>query len=192
MDKFRYGTKEIIATVSLVTVFVLLRQLETYLLGASVIQRSIFTWVQPGMLVVAIAAVFFGPVSGFLCGLTGGFLTYIMLEPAISYPRIVATGLYGFFIGLYFGKMHYKPDDFTPRGFIDFNAVQIMTSIFIGLVFLPLVRFMVEEVSIYDELLSSAKSLVGNTVLIGITCPVIMIIVSAVLSADSEKKRRRT
>ena len=31
--------------------------------------------------------------------------------------------------------------------FVDFNAVQIMTSVFIGLVFLPLSRFMIRVIS---------------------------------------------
>ncbi|MCR5686973.1 MAG: ECF transporter S component [Lachnospiraceae bacterium] len=188
MERFRYGTKEIIATVCSAALFVLMRHIGSYLAVSGMLNPEVFEWIRPGVVIVTVCAVFFGPVSGMLCAVAGEFLMYVTAEPNISYPRIIAIGLYGFFVGLYFGRTHYDPEDFTPRAFMDFNAIQIMCGIFVTMIFLPLARFIAEDANIYDEITAGVKSLVGCAVTVGIICPIIMGIVCAVLVAVHKKR----
>ena len=187
MDKFRFGTKEIIATVIGATLSIIVRWAENRLLFAGIVDPGVFDWVQPGLFVVALTAVFFGPVSGMLCGIAGGFLGYVMFFPSISYPRVAALGVYGFFLGMYFGKTHYDMSEFSLRTFADFNAVQMLSVIFTGMAFLPLARFLIENVNMYEEMTTGAKSVIGNSVLIGIGCPIAMFIVHAVISRNKKR-----
>ena len=107
MNKIRYGTKEIIATIVGCAVFILAQWLEIYLINEKILPEDTYSWVQFRVLGVAIVSVFFGPVSGVLCGLGGDLLVNLVFDPFISYPEVLSVGLYGLFIGLYYGKYHF-------------------------------------------------------------------------------------
>ena len=181
MDRYRYGTKEIAATITGVAFIVYLRFLENYLTASSVIPSQVFEWISPRILIVAIASVFFGPVTGMLCGLGGNLIIYVIFGEYGGYPEMLVLGLYGFFLGLYFGRMHYNMAAYTARTFVDFNAVQIMCGIISSVLLLPLIKFLTEDVSLYDSIESGARSAAGNSLLVGIICPLLMYIVCAII-----------
>ena len=179
-ERFKYGTKEIIATVSGCFLMVCVRWLESYLLKAGVIDEQILDWVMLKLLVVAITAVFFGPISGCITGLGGQLLIGVIFGGDISYDVLLVLGFYGFVMGLYFGKMHYDRKNYTMRTFVDFNAVQIMLGIICLLFLIPMSDFMIKDMDLNDGVVTGAKRLVGSILVIGTICPAIMMTVSAV------------
>lgn len=190
MEKFRYGSKEIIATVAGAVLIVAARYLHVFLLSSGIMSAKAGEWFQMSVPVIAIVAVFFGPVSGLLCGVGGVLLVNVIFETSISYPSVIVLGLYGFILGLYFGKMHYDPADFSLRTIIDFNAVQITSGILVAMLLLPLLLFLMTNQSLYESVYLGAKQTVGNAVIVGILCPAIMFAVSLV--KGRQKKGRRT
>ncbi len=190
MDRFRYGTKEIIATLAGVILMVIARYAQFLLLSGGVVSPGLFEWLIPSVPVVTLAAALFGPITGLLCGVAGNLLISALFLTYIDYPNMVAFGLYGFFVGLYFGKMHYDYKVFSGRTFFDFNVVQILAQIFCGLFFLPMVRFLFEGVSLYDEMIRGAKLVIGNILLIGLFCSFVLAMVS--IFAGGDRKGRRS
>ena len=190
MEKFRFGTKETIATLCALALFVLVEWLEVMMIESGSISPGIYEWVQPRVLVVAAAAVFFGPVAGVFCGVGGDLLINVMFEEAISYPEVMTLGIYGLFMGMYYGKMHYDPAKFSAREWLDFNAIQIFAGIFCSMFFVPMIKFFIENANIYDSVRIGGRSAFGNSVLIGIVLPIAMAIVSAVKRRSNAKRRK--
>ena len=178
-ERFKYGTKEIIATVSGCFLMVCVRWLETYLLNAGVIDEQILGWFMLKLLVVAIAAVFFGPISGCITGLGGELLIGVVFGGDVNYIELTVLGFYGFVLGLYFGKMHYDRRRFSSRTFVDFNAIQIMLGIICIMFLVPMMEFMIKDVDLNEAVVAGAKRTVGSLVIVGLVCPVIMMAVSA-------------
>lgn len=189
MEKLRYGTKEIIATLLGAVLFMLFQWLEIYLIKAGIMPEEIYSWVQFRVVVVAVVAIFFGPVSGMLCGLGGDLLVNAVFDPFISYPEVLSLGLYGLFMGIYYGKIHFDRRHFTPADFVDFNAIQILCALFCAMFFVPLTAFFIDENSIYDTISVSARTVVGNSILTGIVCPVIM---GATVAIEGRKRKKET
>ena len=190
MERFRFGTKETIATLCALALFVLAEWLEIILISRGFVPAGFYEWVQPRVLVVAAAAVFFGPVAGVFCGVGGDLLINVIFEEAISYPEVMTLGIYGLFMGMYYGKMHYHPAKFGPREWVDFNAVQIFAGIFCSMFFVPMTKYFIENASIYDGVRIGGKSALGNSIMIGILLPIAMAIVGAA-ARRSEAKRRK-
>lgn len=191
MENFRYGIKEIIVTVCGAALFVLVEWLQMSLIAQGRIPVESYEWVQLRVLVVATTAVLSGPVAGVLCGLCGDLLINTIFETVISYPEVVILGVYGLFMGLYFGKYHYPRSRFTARDFVDFNAIQLLAALFCSMFFMPLFRFLIEDVSLYSGVTTGAKSVAGNSIVIGIICPVIMAIEVAIRNAQNGRDKRR-
>ena len=189
MERYRYGTKEIIATVTGVALIVCSRFLVNYLISVNAVPAQFFEWIAPRILITAVAAVFFGPITGMLCGLAGDLLIYVIFGGYIGYPEMLVLGLYGFFLGLYFGKMHYEPARYGARMFIDFNAIQIMCGIIASMLLLPLIKFLSQDTSLYDSIYEGFRSAVGNSLLVGIICPILMFIVSIILKRKEQKAK---
>lgn len=193
LERFRYGTKEIIMTLVGVVVIVLDGWMVTNLLAGDFRYGAVFEWISPGVLVVAVAAVFFGPVTGMLCGLGGPLLIGIMLHGGdINYTEVAISGIYGFILGLYFGKLHYNPAFVNVKTIIDFNAIQIGLGILCKIFMAPLLLFLAEDENLYDSVGSGVKAVIGNTILIGTVCSLIMVIVYLILKrkyAASELER---
>ena len=185
MEKLRYGTNEVIATVGCAVLFVLGQWLEMTLIERGIIPPQVYEWVQLRVLAVAIAAVFFGPISGLLCGLGGDLMINVIFESVISYPEVIVLGLYGFLLGFYFGKMHYVKKNFTPVVFADFTVIHVLIGILCTLFVVPLAKFMLEDVTIRDGVSLGVKSLTGNSILVGTICPVIMAVVGAIKTRRS-------
>ncbi len=176
MEKFRYGTKEIIATLIGVALLVGARWLEIFLVQNGIITGEIFEWFRIRVLIVALIAIFYGPICGALCGIGGNLLLAVIYDTSISYPLVFILGIYGFILGLYFGKTHYDGRTFTPRVFADFNAIQVLASIICALFLVPLFQFLVEGVNVYDAVTAGAKRTVGNSILVGVVCSIVMLI----------------
>ena len=189
MDRFRYGTKEIIATLSGVILMVVARYAQYFLTQGGVVTMGVFDWIIPTIPVVALAAALFGPITGLLCGVAGNLLISSLFLSYINYPEMVIFGIYGFFMGLYFGKMHYDYRVFSIQKFFDFNAVQIMAGLFCVMFLLPVLRFMFEGADLYDAVIAGAKLAAGDIVLVGIFCSFVLLMVS--VFAGSGKKGRR-
>ncbi len=187
MEKYRYGTKEIAATITGAALIVYFRYLETYLTSSYASAQQLFVWASPRILVVAIAAVFFGPITGMICGLGGDLLIYVIFGTYAGYPEMVVLGTYGFLLGLYYGKMHYDPANFMPRSVLDFNAIQISLGIMSGVLLLPLIKFLSEDVSLYESIERGIKVAVGNSILVGTICPILMFIVFMVIQIKEKK-----
>ena len=176
-EKFRYETKEIIATLIGVALAVATHRLETMLFSPAGDTAQIFSLIHLRVLVTALTGVFFGPVTGLLVGTGGALLINVLADTPIIYTDIAALGLYGFFIGLYFGKNHYDPDDFSARTIVDFNAVQLLAAIFCDMLLLPLLSFLFYKVSLLSSVVTGAKRVVINSVIVGLVCPLVMGIV---------------
>lgn len=189
MNNFRYGTKEIIATLTGCFLIVCERYFELYLLSKGLITMQVLDWVRLRILVVAIAAVFFGPISGCITGMGGGLLISVIFEKDVSYEGLLVLGFYGFIVGLYFGKMHYDMKRFSARTFVDFNAVQILAGILCALFLVPLVEFMIRDIDLYNGVVTGAKRAAGDILTVGIICPVIMLIVSTLLGNRGRSRK---
>ena len=188
MNKIRYGTKEIIATIVGCMVFILVHWLEIYLINTKILPEDTNSWVQFRVLIVAIVSVFFGPVSGVLCGMGGDLLVKLGFDPFISYPEVLSVGLYGLFVGLYYGKYHFDRRHFTFTDFVDFNAVSVISGLICAMFFAPLADFFIDDVNIYNSIIRGGRAVVGNSILIGILCPVIIAIVVAVEAKKQKQK----
>ena len=177
IEKFRYGTKEIIVTAIGSALSVLTYYLEMGLLEALPQATGVLEFMHLRILVVAICAVFFGPMAGMLVGLGGELLINLIFMTSTNYPVITTIGVYGFFIGLYFGKNHYNPNVFTTKTFFDFNAVQLIAIIFCSMMLLPLLWFLADNLNLSEGIIEGGKVVIVNSVIIGIICPFIMGIV---------------
>ena len=180
MDRFKYGTKEIIATALGAVLVAVTQYIQTSLITGEVISAQVLSHMSMGILAVALVAVFFGPISGCLAGCGGLLLASAILEVPVDYLVLIVLGAYGFFLGLYFGKLHYDMKVFTFRTFLDFNAIQIMTMIVCCMFVIPLVSFIANDTNLYDEVVRGAGRTVGNCFLVGIICPAAMLIVSLI------------
>ena len=188
MERFRFGTKETIATLCGIALFVIAEWLEVMMISRGIIPHSVYEWVQPRVLVVAATAVFFGPVAGVFCGVGGDLLINVIFEAVISYPEVIVLGIYGLFMGLYYGKTHYDPARFGAREWVDFNAIQIFAGIFCAMFFVPLMKFFIEGANIYDYVRGGGRSAFGNSILIGLVLPIPMAIVGAVKRRNNAKR----
>ena len=188
MSDFRYGTKEIIATVCGCILIVCERLFVMWLSSKGIIDERVFDWVRLRVLIVAMAATFFGPICGCITGLGGGLLVSVIFSNDISYTGLFVLGFYGFFIGLYFGKKHYDKGHFTIRTFCDFNAVQIMVGILCSIFLIPLFEFMINDADLYEGVMSGTKRAMANIVTVGLLCPPVMLIVSRFVT-DKGKSR---
>ena len=180
MNKTKFGTKEIIATVVAVILVCAERSLEEYMVSQGISGMIFFDWVNLQVLTIMIAAVFFGPISGVMCAVGGDLLLNIIFEESINYPEIVALGLYGFFMGMYIGQVHYDRRHFEFRDFIDFNAVQIMGSIILAMFLMPMLDFLINDADLYESVIEGTKMTVGTAAAVGLICPFIMTIVAMV------------
>ena len=188
MEKFRYGTKETVATIIGMAFFVLVEWLQTRLAGQGIIPPGIYEWIQLRVLVIAIVATLFGPLCGVFAGLGGDLLINVIFESRISYPEVIVLGIYGLFMGLYAGKMHFDRRRFTARTFVDFNAIQIFAGLFCGLFLVPMLLLFLENVDVYKGVRIGSRSAFGNCIVVGIIVPVIMAIVCA---ATKDRKAER-
>ncbi len=175
MEKFRYGTKETIATLIGLACFVLAEWLQMKLAGRGVIPPNVYSWVQLRVLVIAIVAVFFGPLCGVFTGLGGDLLINVIFESRISYPEVIVLGVYGLFMGLYYGRIHFNRKGFTARDFVDFNAIQIFAGLLCSLFMVPILLHFLEDVDVIKGVMIGAKSAFGNSVAVGTVVPIIMI-----------------
>ncbi len=189
MDKFRYGTKEIIATVLGVLLMAIAKYVQLATAGAGIVDAQLYGWITPTVPVVAIASVFFGPVTGLLCGVGGELLISEVFSSAVNYPEMLSEGVYGFFVGLYFGKMHFDHRVFSTTKFFDFNAVQIMTGIFCGMFLLPVMNFILEKENLYESVIAVAKVTLGATLLVGVVGSFVMLMVSIFTGSDRRGRR---
>ena len=180
MNKTKFGTKEIIATVGAVALICGERALEVYMTSQGISGMHFFDWVNFKFLAIMIAAVFFGPVAGLISGIGGNLVKCAIFSTYIDYPEIITLGVYGLVVGLYFGKMHFDHGKFTGTTFLDFNAVHIMTGIFCGMFLLPMLRFFMEDANLYDCVITGAKYCAGDTAFIAIFCSLIIMTVSFV------------
>lgn len=180
MNKTKFGTKEIIATVVAVILVCAERSLEEYMVSQGISGMVFFDWVNLQVLTIMIAAVFFGPISGVMCAVGGDLLLNIIFEESINYPEIVALGLYGFFMGMYIGQVHYDRRHFELRDFIDFNAVQIMGGIILAMFLMPMFDFLINDADLYESVIEGTKMTVGTAAAVGLICPFIMTIVAMV------------
>ena len=175
MERFRYGTKETIATLIGLACFVLAEWIQMRLAGRGIIAPGVYQWVQLRVLVIAIVAVFFGPLCGVFTGLGGDLLINVIFESRISYPEVIVLGVYGLFMGLYYGRIHFNRKGFTARDFVDFNAIQIFAGLFCSLFMVPMLLHFLEGVEVTKGVLIGAKSVFGNSVAVGTVVPIIMI-----------------
>ncbi|MBO4266257.1 MAG: ECF transporter S component [Lachnospiraceae bacterium] len=180
MNKTKFGTKEIIATVVTVTLVCGERALEEYMVSQGISGMIVFDWVNLQVLTIMIAAVFFGPISGAVCAIGGDLLVNILFEESINYPEILVLGLYGFFMGMYIGQFHYDRLHFSFKDFIDFNAVQIMGSIILAMFLMPMLEFLINDANLYESVIEGTKQTIGTSVVVGLICPFIMMIVAMV------------
>ena len=186
MKKTSFGTKEIIATLFAVALICAERALEVHMISEGIADPQIFEWIRLRALVVVIAAVFFGPISGAMSAVGGTLLINILFEESIIYPEIFALGLYGLFMGFYFGKLHYDPKHFSFRDFIDFNAIHILAGIFVGMFLIPMLQFLINDMDLYDGVISGTKRTIGTSVVVGLVCPFIMLIVKIVTGSGRD------
>ncbi|MBQ6129718.1 MAG: hypothetical protein IJI51_08670, partial [Lachnospiraceae bacterium] len=66
--------------------------------------------------------------------------------------------------------------------------VQLLAGVFLTLFFIPMLRFLAGALDLNTAIISGARYAVGNALLVGIVCPLIMCIVSAV----AKRTGRRT
>ena len=188
MEKFRYGTKETIATLIGMACFVLVEWIQMRLAGQGVIPPTVYEWVQLRVLIIAIVATMFGPLCGVFAGLGGDLLINVIFESRISYPEVIVLGVYGLFMGLYAGKMHFDRRKFTARTFVDFNAIQIFAGLFCGLFMVPMLLLFLEDVDVYKGVRIGSRSAFGNSIVVGLIVPMIMAVVCA-LNKDRSAER---
>lgn len=179
MEKMRYGTKEIIATICSVLLMIASRWVELYLIYSGTVFSHVPDWIRLRIVVVALCAVLFGPAAGLIGGMSGEILINMVYGQTIGYSDFIAMGLYGLFLGLYFGRMHFDPQKFDFQSFLDFNMVQILAGVFITIFFIPMVNFLTGNGKLSDLVVNGTKNAAGNSLLVGIVCPLVMLIVSA-------------
>ena len=177
IENFRYGTKEIVVTVIGAALAILTYYLESMFIAPGAGPAGLLGYMHLRILVVTIAAVFFGPVAGVLVGLGGELLINVMFMPGINYANIIALGFYGAFVGLYFGKLHFDPKDLSGRTFIDFAATQLMAGIFCEMLILPLFEFLLTGRDLYTAVTDGCMIVVVNSVINMLICPIIIGIV---------------
>lgn len=182
MNKMKFGTKEIIATAIAVALICGQRWLEEYMTAQGISGMIFFEWVSFQVLAIMIVAVFFGPISGAVCAVGGDLLINIMFGDGVNYPEMVALGLYGILMGIYFGQMHYDRSHFSFRDFVDFNAVQIMGGIILTMFLMPMLDFLINDADLYESVIKGAKMTIGTAIAVGLICPFVMMIVAIVTS----------
>ena len=189
VEKFRYGTKEIIVTLLGAGLAVLTYYAESLIFAPGSGPYGLFGYIHLRLLVVTLSGVFFGPVAGLLAGLGGELLVNVIFLPTINYPNILALGIYGFFIGLYFGKYHFDPDDLSGSTFVDLAGVMLMAGIFCEMLLLPLLGFLFFDRSLFDAVTDGAMIVIVNSVINMLICMPVIGLVHAIRRVP---KRART
>ncbi len=188
MERFRYGTKETIATLCGMACFVLVEWLQMVLAGRGIIPVGLYEYLQLRVLVIAVVAVFFGPLCGVFAGLGGDLLINVLFESSISYSEVLVLGIYGLFMGLYMGRIHLRNGYFTVRDFVDFNAIQIFAGIFCSMFLIPMLLLCVEGIDVYRGVMIGAKSVLGNSIAVGIVVPILMAIAASIRNRGSKAR----
>ena len=187
MERYRYGTKEIIATVLGVAILVLSIPLEGLITSSGVFPPQLFDWITFRVLIVAVVAVFFGPIVGIIVGVGGNLLVFEIYETSVVYPEVIVLGLYGLSLGWYFGKRHLDISRVTSRTIFDFNVIQVTVSIMLVMFLAPLLQFLFGGVKVYDAVVTCARWTAGNCILVGVVCSILICVVS--LITRSRQKR---
>ena len=187
MEKYRYGTKEIIATILGVAILVLSIPLEELIASSGMLPPQLFDWITFRVLIVAVVAVFFGPIVGVIVGVGGNLLVFEIYKTSVVYPQVIVLGLYGLSLGWYFGKHQLDLKRVTARTILDFNVIQVTVSILLVLFLSSLMQYLFEGVRVYDAVVTSAGWTAGNCILVGVVCS-ILICVGSLITRSRQKR----
>ncbi len=182
MDTMKFGTKEIVASVAGAFLFAAARVFESYIYEKGTIPMLTGECICLGILVIAVTAVFFGPVCGLVCGIGGDLIIRTLPGNHVSLLELSTLALYGLTLGWYYGKKHYNPDRFGFREFIDFNVIQIALAILCGMFIMPLGTYLAGA-DVDESVRMGLASTVVTVVMVGVIVPLIMLIVRGVRSS---------
>lgn len=185
MKRIRFGTKEIVALVLGVVLFAGIRVIENYLYTRKIMPSDVYSWVSPGLIVIAAIAVFYGPACGMLCGIGGNLIVRALFGSSVGYLELFTLGLYGLLIGIYFRRLHNRHDGSALREVVDFNVIQVLVGIICGIFVIPLGRFLIDGTGINEAIVNGTKSTVGVSVMAGV------ILSPIILAVDTASSRHR-
>lgn len=178
MNKYRFGTKEVVAVIVTIVLYVLLEALERYLITCGVLNDYVLDWIRFRVVVTIISAAIFGPIVGVISGLGGALLVDVMFYDYISYSEVITYAISGYLIGRYYSKFNVLAGKFKGMAILDFNIIQVLNHIVCSILFVPLFRFITENENLNDAIVLGAKNAVGAMIGTGIIGTFVMWFVS--------------
>ena len=114
--------------------------------------------------VLAILAMIFGPIAGFLIGLIGHFLTDLASGWGIWWSWVAGSAFFGLVLGFVGHVIHLDEGEFNVKGAVIFNVAQVITHLISWGLIAPAL-----DIAIYNEpaekiFLQGAAGSVGNIV----------------------------
>lgn len=96
--------------------------------------------------VLAFMAACFGPIAGFLIGFIGHFLIDLSWGWGIWWSWVIASGIFGFLVGLLGNRTRLAFGEFGWKGALNFNIAQAIAHIICWVVIAPVL-----DILIYSE-----------------------------------------
>ncbi|TDQ42612.1 energy-coupling factor transport system substrate-specific component [Aureibacillus halotolerans] len=162
MGKQGLSTKTIVAIGIGTAVFVILGRFVT--LPSGVPNTNIDT----AYAFLALMGVLFGPLAGFLIGLLGHALKDAVFFGSIWWSWVICSGLVGLFFGLAGLRLKVRVGEFTTRGIILFNVVQIIGQLLAWFVIAPLLDILIYAEPANKVFLQGAVAGTANIVTVGV------------------------
>lgn len=180
MNKIRFGTKEIIAVIVVIALYVISEWGERYLIGCGLISTAVLDWVKIRVLIVVVSSAIFGPIVGIICGVGGALLVDMMYYSNVRYGEIIAYAMNGYIIGRYRDIFGVLKGEFRGIKLLDFNIIQLLCMIVGAVLFLPLFFFITENANMRESIVIGTKSAVGCFALTGTVGTCILYIISKI------------
>ncbi|MDR3167706.1 MAG: ECF-type riboflavin transporter substrate-binding protein [Treponema sp.] len=98
-----------------------------------------------GIAVLTIFAAIFGPLAGLLIGLIGHTLVDLTWGFGIWWSWVIADGIYGLVIGLFWKLYKIESGDFGPKNCVILNGIQILANILAWIVIAPVLDILIHK-----------------------------------------------
>ncbi len=99
---------------------------------------------------LAFSATVFGPVVGFITGLTGHFFIDFVAGEGISWSWIITSAIFGCVMGLYSLKFNLAKNEFGKTGIIMFNIGQLIVHLILWALLAPVLDMIMYRESAHE------------------------------------------
>ncbi len=125
---------------------------------------------------LALMAVIYGPLSGFLIGFIGHTLKDMLFYGSPWFSWVLASAIIGLIIGL--SSKHIKLENFNKSSIIKFNIFQIISNIVAWVIVAPILDIVIYSEPVNKVFIQGAMASVTNILTTGIVGSILILLYS--------------